>query len=65
LAVLESKGDNLEIKPQHDDGSEPDRTTVAHADVSPDEPIFDVWCRICGQSGSFEFHPMDSVQWYP
>lgn len=57
----------MNISETHSDGSdhEPDWTTVCHADVPAEEPIFDVWCSICGQSGSFSIHPMESVQWYP
>lgn len=48
----------------HADGSAhvPDWTTVQHADVSADSPIFDVWCVTCGQSGSFRL-TADDIDW--
>lgn len=48
----------------HADGTEhePDWTTVAHADLPPDEPIMDVWCGVCGQSGSFRLSKED-INW--
>lgn len=40
----------------------PDWTTVRHADVPASEPIFDVWCSDCGQSGSFGLTEED-IDW--
>jgi hypothetical protein len=48
----------------HSDGTNhiPDWTSLAHADVPSDVPLFDVNCIKCGQSGSFMLSEED-IQW--
>ena len=40
----------------------PDPKTVAHADVGPNELIFDISCKTCGRSGAFRLFE-DEVDW--
>lgn len=53
--------------PTHKDGTAhvPDWSTLAPADgFGPEFMVFDVWCSLCGQSGSIPIQPVfDELSW--
>lgn len=60
----------MDIVPEHEDGTPhvPDWTSLEYVRGLVGTVTFDVWCQVCGQSGSFVLDPAiigPEIQWYP